>query len=82
MKHNAKRVIYRFNGSDFGNEVELDLHGNIPVYGGGEIINRNGKRWKVVHVFLEESLSMPRIFPILTVSLSDRFPDSCIPSIA
>jgi hypothetical protein len=73
MRHNAKRVIYRYSGNDWGNEVELDLHGDVPVYGGGEIINRNGSRWKVIHVSLEESLSMPRTFPILTVSLTDQF---------
>lgn len=76
MRHNAKRVIYRYNGNNLDKEVELDLHGDIPVYGGGEIINRNGLRWKVVHASLEESLSTPRVFPILTVSLTDRFRDT------
>jgi hypothetical protein len=71
----AKQILYRYNGSNANDEVELDLQGDKTPYMTGDIIDRKGKAWKVEDTVLTQSKS-PTELPILTVFLTDKFPTS------
>ena len=67
----AKQFVYRYNGVQGSEEVELDLDGEITVPQKDQVIARKGKDWKVVHVSTEESLSAKGPIPVVRVFLTD-----------
>lgn len=66
----AKQVMYRYNGDDANNEVEVDRDGEIPHYKDGEIIQRKGKPWKVGRVLVQHTGDN---IPVHIVDLTDKF---------
>lgn len=69
---NAKQFVYRYNGVEASEEVEVDRDGEIPVPAHGEIIKRKGKDWKVVHVITQETVAGERAIPVVRVFLTDQ----------
>ncbi len=66
---NAKQFVYRYNGVEASQEVELDRDGEIRVPMQGDIITRKGKEWKVVAVIVEQT---PPAIPVVRVFLTDQ----------
>jgi hypothetical protein len=68
----ACQYVYRYNGDDKTKEVVEDLRGEIAMPVRGQIIQRNGKSWKVVQVSTERVLTPNPPIPIHTISLTDN----------
>jgi hypothetical protein len=68
---NAKPFVYRCNGVEASEEVELDRNGEIAVPKQGDIITRKGKGWKVIAVIIQETVAGPQAIPIVRVFLTD-----------
>lgn len=66
----AKQIVYRFNGDANSEEVDLDSFGEMEVPAQGGVIERKGKRWKVVAVNVETGAKAE--LPVLRVFLSDQ----------
>ena len=60
----AKDLIYRFNGDPSKDECETDLSGSVLVPQVGDIVQRQGKEWKVVDVSVDyaRAVVLYRIF--------------------
>lgn len=67
---NAKQLLYRYNGVESSEEVEVDTDGEIPVPAKDSIVMRKGKQWKVVHVITE--VAGPRALPVVRIFLTDQ----------
>jgi hypothetical protein len=63
--------VYRYNGSDEGQEFADDFDGVVPMPKKGDIILRNGKRWLVVMVSTTTVRAPNPPLPVHTVALSD-----------
>jgi hypothetical protein len=68
----AKQFVYRYNGDLKSEEIEQDLDGEIAVPQKDQIIQRNGKSWKVVFVNTEFSLSQSGPIPVVRVFLIEQ----------
>jgi hypothetical protein len=69
---NAKQLVYRYNGVEASDEVEVDRDGEIAIPKQGEIIMRKGKEWKVVHVIRRETVAGEPAIPVVLVFLTDK----------
>ena len=68
-----KQIVYRYNGDAKSDEVVNDLVGEFPRRAKGEIIERNGKQWKVIFINDECTIAGPQQVPIHHVFLTDQF---------
>lgn len=68
----AKQIVFRYNGDPATEEPVTDLEGEETIPPQGAMVERKGKRWKVVAVQKEETLTTPRAIPIYRVYLSDQ----------
>lgn len=68
----AKQIVFRYNGEPASDEVEVDLGGDIRIPQKGDVIERKGKRWKVVQVNTETSLNAKGPIPVVRVFLTDQ----------
>jgi hypothetical protein len=64
------QYVFRYNGDQNTQDVVPDLDGTMPMPVRGEIIQRKGKPWKVVHVSTEQVISPNPPIPVHTVSLT------------
>jgi hypothetical protein len=71
--HNEKQIVYRHNGDPRYDETVLDRTGTMPFYRVGEILEKNGKRWRVAVVNDDFTMSGQIMFPIRRVFLTDKF---------
>jgi hypothetical protein len=69
----AKQVVYRYNGDPNSEEVEQDIDGVLRIPLKDELVSRNGKPWKVVHVSIEQSLNANGPISVLRLFLTDQF---------
>jgi hypothetical protein len=69
---NAKQFVYRYNGVEASEEVEVDRDGEIAIPKQGDIITRKGKDWKVVTVMIQETVAGPQAIPVVRVFLTDQ----------
>jgi hypothetical protein len=69
-KSKAKQLVYRYNGVESSEEVEVDLDGEIPIPNRGDIVLRNGKNWEAVHVTTQ--ISSDGSMPIVRIFLTDK----------
>jgi hypothetical protein len=69
---NVKQFVYRYNGVEASEEVELNRDGEIAVPKQGDIITRKGKEWKVVAVIIQETVAGPQAIPVARVFLTDQ----------
>jgi hypothetical protein len=69
-RKNAKQIVYRYNGVESSDEVEVDYDGDVPTPRTGDILSRKGKNWKAVHIITETSGS--GAIPVLRVFLTDQ----------
>ncbi len=69
---NAKQFVYRYNGIEASEEVEVDRDGEVAVPVQGDIIVCKGKEWKVVAVMIQETVSGPQAIPVVRVFLTDQ----------
>ena len=69
---NAKQFVYRYNGVEASEEVELDRDGEIAIPKQGDIITRKGKEWKVVAVIVQQTVAGPQTIPVVRVFLTDQ----------
>jgi hypothetical protein len=69
----AQQIVYRYNGDASTDEVEFDQDGDQEVPQKDSIITRKQGRWKVVHVIVEETVSVPKAVPVHRVFLTDQF---------
>jgi hypothetical protein len=65
-----KQLVYRYNGVESSEEVEVDHDGEIPTPSRDDIIVRKGTRWKAVHVITQ--VSSDGSVPIVRVFLTDQ----------
>ena len=73
MRTNGKQVIYRFNGNPKDDEVVLDRMGTMPFRRVGEILTKNGKKWRVTVVRDDFNISaFKKTVPIHRVFLTDK----------
>jgi hypothetical protein len=66
----SKQLVYRYNGDETTDEVELDMLGELSIPEKGSLIERKGHRWKVVHVIVEQ---LATAVPVYRVFLIDMF---------
>jgi hypothetical protein len=69
---NAKQFVYRYNGVEASEEVELDRDGEIAIPKQGDIIRRKGKEWKVTAVIVQETVAGPQAIPVVRAFLTDQ----------
>ena len=69
---NAKQFVYRYNGVESSEEVELDRDGEIPTPAHGDILTRKGKQWKVIHVITQVAVAGEPAIPVVRVFLTDQ----------
>jgi hypothetical protein len=67
-----KQITYRYNGVESSDETEIDHDGDIPVTKKDQMIPRNGKLWKVVHVIEKTSVTDPTMYLVVLVFLTDQ----------
>jgi hypothetical protein len=65
----AKQFVYRYNGDVKSEEVEQDLDGEGAIPVKDQIIQRNGKSWRVIHVTTEVSTRKGGPIPVIRVFL-------------
>jgi hypothetical protein len=68
---NAKQIVYRYNGDENSEELEVDLDGEVILPQPGEFMIRKGKQWKAVHRVVESSGA--GAIPVVRLFLSDHF---------
>ena len=68
----AKQIVFRYNGDPATEEIDLDMDGEKSVPEKGSVIERKGKRWRVVQVNTETSAGEPFQAPIHRVFLTDK----------
>lgn len=51
----AKKIVYRYNGEEKSEEVEVDFNDDILLPQTGGIMMRHGKQWKAVKRDIESS---------------------------
>ena len=66
----AKQIVYRYNGDPSSEEVVVDSLGEMAVPSQGGVIERKGKRWKVLAVNVETGAKGQ--LPVHRVFLSDQ----------
>jgi hypothetical protein len=69
-KNNVKQLVYRYNGVESSDEVEVDHYGEVPTPNQGDIITRNGKPWKAVHILTQ--VSSDGSVPVVRVFLTEQ----------
>jgi hypothetical protein len=70
----GKLVIYRFNGDPRYDERVSDTTGSLPFHSVGEIVFKNGKRWRIMIVRVELDLTASRkAVPMHHVFVNDKF---------
>ena len=67
----TKQIIYRYNGDDTSEEIEIDFDGDIVLPQPGGIMIRKGKTWKAIHRAIESSGA--GAMPIIRLFLTDKF---------
>ena len=67
----TKQIIYRYNGDDTSEEIEIDFDGDIVLPQPGENMIRKGKTWKAVQRDIESSGA--GAMPIIRLFLTDKF---------
>jgi hypothetical protein len=70
--HCAKQIVYRHNGDPRYDETVIDKTGEMPFCRVGEILKKNGKRWKVAVVNEDFTMAGLRAVPIHRVFLTDK----------
>ena len=70
--HCAKQIVYRHNGDPRYDETVLDKTGAMPFCRVGEILKKNGKRWRVAVVNEDFTMSGLKAVPIHRVFLTDK----------
>jgi hypothetical protein len=66
------QYVFRYNGDEKTDEIEVDLQGEKEMPRRGQILVRNGKQWKVVMVSTTRELSPSPPVPIHRVMLTDN----------
>lgn len=67
----AKQIVYRYNGDEASEELEVDLDGEVLLPQTGEFTIRKGKQWKAIHRIVESSGA--GAIPIIRIFLTDQF---------
>ena len=67
----AKQIVYRYNGDEKSEELEVDLDGEVALPQPGEYMVRKGKQWKAVHRIIESSGA--GAIPVIRIFLTDQF---------
>ncbi len=67
----AKQIVYRYNGDEKTEELEVDYDGDVVLPEPGGFMIRKDKQWKVVHRIIESSGA--GAIPIIRLFLSDHF---------
>ena len=68
----AKQIVFRYNGDQTTEEIDLDMDGDKPVPEQGSFIVRRGERWKVVPVTSETNVSEPFRAPVYRIFLTNQ----------
>jgi selenocysteine lyase/cysteine desulfurase len=69
-----KQIVYRFNGDPKDDEIVADRNGTMPFRKVGEILARNGKRWRVAVVRDDFNMASSKTaVPVHHVFLTDNF---------
>ena len=66
------QYVYRYNGNEKTEEVEVDATGDVPMPERGDILRRNGQLWKVIMVSTQRELSPNPPLPVHRVMLTDN----------
>lgn len=67
----TKQIVYRYNGDDTSEEIEIDFDGDIVLPQPGEIMIRRDKAWKAVRREIESTGAGS--MPIIRLFLTDKF---------
>jgi hypothetical protein len=61
-----KRVVYRFSANPQNDQVKLDMDDEVREPSRGDVLEIDGKRWKVNAVITERSLRAKGPIPVMT----------------
>jgi hypothetical protein len=67
----GKQRAFRYNGDSTTEEFDLVMDADKSVPEQGSLIDRKGKRWKVVQVNVETSVTEPLEVPIHRIFLTN-----------
>lgn len=70
-RSHGKQIVYRYNGDPSTDKIVNDPTGVMLRHAIGEMVNRNGKQWKVVAFQEELDVKGPLAVPIHHVYLTD-----------
>jgi hypothetical protein len=69
MPNNPKQIVYRYNDDLVSEEGFVDWCGDLPLRAVDEIVERHGKRWKVIAIDDESTVAGTNAIPIHRVYL-------------
>lgn len=70
--HCAKQIVFRHNGDPRYDKIVLDRTGAMPFCKVGEILNKNGKRWRVAVVNEDFTMAGTRAVSVHRVFVTDK----------
>jgi hypothetical protein len=70
---NAKQVEFCYNGDYPGRDIEVDSDGKLPYYQVGDVVERQGKSWKVTKVLIQQSLVNPPSLLTHIITVTDKY---------
>ncbi len=69
MANESRQIVFRYNGDPHSEETEQDLDGDFPLPNAGDLMERNGKKWKVIKV--DETRGSKTEWPVYRIYLQE-----------
>jgi hypothetical protein len=66
-----KQVVYRFNANPKNDQVKVDMDDEIELPSKDDVLEIDGKKWKVNAVMTERSLDARGPIPVVTIYLTN-----------
>ena len=69
-RKDAKQFVYRYNGLESSEEIEVDYDGEVAVPMQNQMVTRKGKAWKAIAIMTQ--VSTDGSIPVVRVFLTDQ----------
>jgi hypothetical protein len=72
MKTRIRKILFRYNGDPATDESILDREGLMAVPCVGDLLNRNGRKWRVENINDDFVMAGQKRIPVYHVFLTDQ----------
>ena len=66
---NSRQIVYIYDGDSSKGDIEQDYDGDIPIPQQNAVISRNGENWRVIAVNEENTVGVPKAWPVFRIYL-------------